>query len=67
MTANAELAAQARVMAARGGPGRPAYLVLVVALSTTRSLPAARRALHSDSVPGPVRAAALAALEQLAA
>jgi len=65
VTANAELAARARVMAARGGPGRSAYLALVVVLSTTRSLPAARRALDSDSVPGPVRAAALAALAAL--
>ena len=35
------VAAEARVTAARGGPDRPAYLVPVVALSTTRSLPAA--------------------------
>jgi len=62
---NQELAAAARAHAALGGPDRPAWLTAAVALGTTRSVPAARRALRSAALPGPVAQAALAALGQL--
>jgi hypothetical protein len=69
MTANAELAARAREIAARapnGSPTRRAYGCAGVALANTNTFGAARKVLAAEC-PDIVKAAALAALEELAA
>jgi hypothetical protein len=68
MTANAGLAARSRDLAAKapnGSPDRRAYGCAAVALANTSTLSAARKVLAAEC-PGFVKAAALAALEQLA-
>jgi hypothetical protein len=67
MSANKVLAERARQLAGQapaGSPDRRAYGCRAVVLSTTASVTAARRALV-DECPHPVKAAALAALDQL--
>ena len=69
MTTNRALARRAREIAARtpdGSQDRRAFGCAAVALSTTASAAAARRAL-ADECPDIVKAAALAALNQLIA
>jgi hypothetical protein len=64
---NAELAARARSIAARaprGSQDRKAYGCAAVVLATTSTLAAARKALAGEC-PDFVKAAALAALEQV--
>ena len=68
MTANANLATRARDLAAKAPNGsfeRKSWGCAAVALSTTGSLAAARKVL-ADVGLADVRAAALAAIEQLA-
>ena len=67
MTTNKVLARRAREIAARapdGSADRRAYGCAGVALATTASVAAARRAL-ADECPDLVKAAALAALDQI--
>jgi hypothetical protein len=67
VTANKLLAERARQLANRapaGSPDRRAYGCCAVVLSTTAGVTAARRAL-ADECPHPVKAAALAALDQI--
>ena len=66
-TPNSDLAARARQLAGQAGPGsldRRAYGCAAVALSTTGTITAAGKVLAVVENPG-VRAAALAALDQL--
>lgn len=66
--AAADLATRARQLAAAaelGSMERRAYGCAAMAIATTRSIPAARRALADWNGPGEVKAAALAALEKL--
>jgi hypothetical protein len=70
MAPDAGLAAQARELAAAACPGsmkRRAYGCAAVAIATTRTLQAARRVLADWHGPADVRAAALAALDELEA
>jgi hypothetical protein len=67
VTTNKALARRAREIAARapdGSADRRAFGCASVALATTASVAAPRRSL-ADECPDPVKAAALAALEQL--
>jgi hypothetical protein len=68
MTPNADLAKRARETSARAAAGsldRRAFACASVALVTTTTIAGARRVL-SDDCPDFVKAAALAALDQLA-
>ena len=65
MTPNADLAARARQRADAAAADRRAWLCAAVALRETRTLTAARKVLAEDC-PEVTRAAALAALGQLA-
>jgi hypothetical protein len=69
MTANTEVAARARSIAARaprGSQDRKAYGCAAAVLATTGSLAAARKVLAADC-PNVAKAAALAALDHLTA
>lgn len=70
MPADRDLADRARKLAAAADPGsieRRAFGCASVALSTTSSIPAARRVLAGWNGPADVQAAAMAALDELAA
>jgi hypothetical protein len=66
---NRELAGRAQVIADQSDRGttRKAALCCAVALGTTNSVRAARSALEGGPVPGEVRSAALALLDELTA
>jgi len=65
MISNADLAAEARRMAALGGPDRSSWLVIQVACATCRTVKATRKAITGPSVPPPITARAAELIVQL--